>query len=58
MSVPHVNYFFNIIDNGIGIDKKYHYKIFRSFSHIDSSNTKSYSGTGLGLVNSKNWFLF
>ena len=39
----------SVIDQGIGIAKKYHGKLFKSFSQIDDSYSKSYSGAGLGL---------
>jgi len=44
---------FCIIDSGIGIDAKDQEKLFKPFSQVDSSNTKAYGGTGLGLVISK-----
>lgn len=40
---------FSIKDNGIGIAKKDHNKLFQKFSRIDSALTYSVSGTGLGL---------
>lgn len=44
-------YQFKIIDNGIGIDPKYHDKIFQMFSRLH--NDRDYEGTGLGLALSK-----
>lgn len=46
---------FNITvhDNGIGIDKKYHGKIFAKFVQLDSAYTKKESSTGLGLTITK-----
>lgn len=41
---------FSVADNGIGIDKRLQYKLFQSFSQIDSSSSKEHTGTGLGLV--------
>lgn len=38
---------FEIRDNGIGIDPKYHAEIFRMFHRVDQ--TKHYNGTGVGL---------
>ena len=40
-------------DNGIGIDKKYHGKIFAKFVQLDSAYTKKESSTGLGLTITK-----
>ncbi|MEM6525056.1 MAG: ATP-binding protein [Bacteroidota bacterium] len=44
----------SIEDDGIGISKKDQKRLFKSFSQLDSSNQKSYKGTGLGLHLSKN----
>jgi PAS domain S-box-containing protein len=44
---------FLVIDSGIGIAKDNQEKLFKSFSQEDSSTTKKYGGTGLGLVISK-----
>ncbi|MBQ9150528.1 HAMP domain-containing histidine kinase [bacterium] len=43
------DYILKIKDNGVGIDKKYHNKIFKKFIHIDNIYSKSQSSTGLGL---------
>ena len=40
-------------DNGIGIDEKYHGKIFAKFVQLDSAYTKKESSTGLGLTITK-----
>jgi signal transduction histidine kinase/CheY-like chemotaxis protein len=40
---------FAIKDTGIGIDRKNLERIFEEFQQIDSSTTRKYSGTGLGL---------
>ncbi|WP_094751539.1 two-component sensor histidine kinase BarA [Psychromonas sp. CD1] len=40
----------SITDTGIGISKAQHSQIFRAFEQADSSITRQYGGTGLGLV--------
>ncbi len=40
-------------DNGIGIDPKYHGKIFAKFVQLDNAYTKKESSTGLGLTITK-----
>lgn len=46
-------FFIKVHDNGIGIDKKYHGKIFAKFVQLDSAYTKKESSTGLGLTITK-----
>lgn len=41
---------FAVIDSGIGIHEKNKNKIFKAFSQEDSSTTKKFGGTGLGLT--------
>ncbi len=47
------NYTLKIKDNGIGIDKKFHNKIFKKFVHLDNVYTKNQNSTGLGLTITK-----
>lgn len=44
---------FFVKDNGIGIDPKYHGKIFAKFQQVDNSYTRKHSSTGLGLTITK-----
>jgi light-regulated signal transduction histidine kinase (bacteriophytochrome) len=45
------NYLFSISDNGIGIEKDYHKKIFKLFKRLNKN--QNYEGTGIGLSLSK-----
>ena len=44
---------FSVKDTGIGIAPKDQERLFQSFTQVDSSTTRKYGGTGLGLVISK-----
>ena len=49
----HFKILFKVKDTGIGIPKERMDRLFKSFTQIDSSTTRKYGGTGLGLVISK-----
>ncbi|KLU66588.1 sensory/regulatory protein RpfC [Desulfosporosinus acididurans] len=44
---------FSVSDSGVGIAEDEMERLFKSFSQVDSSHTRKYGGTGLGLIISK-----
>jgi len=49
----HIKIKVSITDSGIGIPEKHMNRLFKSFSQADSSTTRKFGGTGLGLTISK-----
>ena len=44
------DFLFSVRDTGVGISAKYQEKIFEAFSQEDTSTTRKFGGTGLGLT--------
>ncbi|MBF0226670.1 MAG: response regulator [Desulfobacterales bacterium] len=45
----HVTLQFSLHDNGIGITHENYHRIFKPFFQVDTSSTRNYDGTGIGL---------
>jgi len=45
---------FSVADTGIGVPADRHTAVFHAFTQVDSSTTRRYGGTGLGLTISRN----
>jgi signal transduction histidine kinase len=53
MAGQHGSVQINVMDTGIGFDTKSFPHLFEEFRQADTSNTRAYGGTGLGLAVSK-----
>lgn len=53
ISYDDCDFIISVVDTGIGIDPRNHELIFDEFKQVDSSQSRQYEGTGLGLALTK-----